>query len=79
MANVKAVAEEFKAKGAAFEVADGHALCAALANLLADEEKRIAMGRQALSASVNEDVAVRNNYALAARYLSDSRGATAHV
>jgi 3-deoxy-D-manno-octulosonic-acid transferase len=79
MANVKAVAEEFKTKGAAFEVADGHALCATLANLLAHEEKRIAMGRQALSASVNGDVAVRNNYALAARYLSDTLGATAHV
>ena len=79
MSNVKAVAEEFKAKGAAIEVADGHALCTTLAKLLADEDKRIAMGQQALTVSVNGDVAVENNYALAARYLSDSRGATVHV
>ena len=79
MSNVKAVAEEFKAKGAAIEVADGHALCTALAKLLADEDKRIAMGQQALTVSVNGDVAVENNYALAARYLSDSRGATVQV
>ena len=79
MSNVKAVAEEFKAKGAAIEVADGHALCTTLAKLLADEDKRIAMGEQALTVSVNGDVAVENNYALAARYLSDSRGATVQV
>ena len=79
MSNVKAVAEEFKAKGAAIEVADGHALCTTLAKLLADEDKRIAMGQQALTVSVNGDVAVENNYALAARYLSDSRGATVQV
>ena len=79
MTNLKAVAEEFKVKGAAIEVADGDALAAALAILLSDEAKRIAMGRQALAASVNGDAAVKNNYALAARYLSDSRAAAAPV
>ena len=44
-----------------------------------DEEKRLAMGRQALAASANGDAAVKNNYALAARYLSDSRDAAAPV
>jgi len=47
--------------------------------LLSNEDKRIAMGRRALAASVNGDVAVRNNYALVARYLSESRGSVAHV
>jgi len=79
MTNLKAVAEEFKVKGAAIEVADGDALAAALAILLSDEAKRIAMGRQALAASVNGDAAVKNNYALAARYLLDSRAAAAPV
>ena len=79
MTNLKAVAEEFKVKGAAIEVADGDALGAALAILLSDEAKRIAMGRQALAASVNGNAAVKNNYALAARYLSDSRAAAAPV
>lgn len=79
MTNLKAVAEEFKAKGAAVEVADGQALCAALARLLSDDELRIAMGREALAASSNDDTAVKNNYALAARYLCDSGGAAAPV
>lgn len=79
MTNLKAVAEEFKAKGAAIEVADGDALGAAVELLLSDEEKRLAMGRQALAAAANGDAAVKNNYALVARYLSDSRDAIAPV
>jgi 3-deoxy-D-manno-octulosonic-acid transferase len=72
MANMQAVAEAFKAQGAAVEVADGAALSAALANLLSDHAKRIAMGRLALEAAANGDGAMQRNYALAARYLSDS-------
>jgi 3-deoxy-D-manno-octulosonic-acid transferase len=72
MANMQAVAEAFKAQGAAVEVADGAALSAALANLLSDDAKRIAMGRLALEAAANGDGAMQRNYALAARYLSDS-------
>ena len=79
MANLKAVAEEFKAKGAAVEVADGHALSAALANLLSDDSTRLGMGRLALAASANGDTAVKRNYALAARYLSDSLESAARI
>jgi len=77
MTNVQAVAEELKAKGAAVEVADGDALRGALAHLLADDRKRTAMGLRALAASLNGDAAVKNNYALAARYLPDPRRALA--
>ena len=77
MTNLQALAEEFIAKGAAVEVADGKALAGVLARLLSDEGRRIAMGRQALEASLNGDSAVKNNYALAARFLSDSAGAVA--
>ncbi|MGZ8531206.1 MAG: 3-deoxy-D-manno-octulosonic acid transferase [Candidatus Binatia bacterium] len=79
MANMQAVAEQFKAQGAAIEVADSAALSTALANLLSDDGKRIAMGRLALAASANGDGAVQRNYALAARYLSDSLVAPAPV
>ncbi|MGZ8521150.1 MAG: 3-deoxy-D-manno-octulosonic acid transferase, partial [Candidatus Binatia bacterium] len=79
MANMQAVAEQFKAQGAAVEVADSAALSTALANLLSDDGKRIAMGRLALAASANGDGAVQRNYALAARYLSDSPVAPAPV
>jgi 3-deoxy-D-manno-octulosonic-acid transferase len=79
MANMQAVADAFKAQGAAVEVTDGNALCAALANLLSDDAKRIGMGRLALAASANGDGAVQRNYALAARYLSDSLVSTAPI
>jgi len=79
MTNLQAVAEEFKAMGAAVEVADGKALCGALVRILSDENQRIAMGRQALAASISGDAAVKNNYALAARFISDSLNTTAPV
>jgi len=71
MTNLPALAGEFKAKGAAMEVADGAALSAALANLLSDDDKRLSMGRLALTVSLQGEAAVKRNYALAARYLSD--------
>jgi 3-deoxy-D-manno-octulosonic-acid transferase len=74
MANVQAIAETFTAQGAAVQVADSAALSAALANLLSDDAKRIGMGRLALAASANGDGAVQRNYALVARYLSESLG-----
>ncbi len=79
MANMQAVAEDFKAQGAAVEVANGQALSAALANLLSDDAKRIGMGRRALAAAANGDASVQRNYALAARYLSDSLVSAAPV
>ena len=79
MSNVERVAAEFIAKGAAIEVTDGAGLRGTLAKLLADDEKRIAMGRQALAISLNADAAVANNYALAARYLSDELGVSPQV
>lgn len=72
MSNVAALAEQFRASGAAMEVADGAALTAALAELLADEAKRLAMGRRALTASAQGGGAIELNYNLAARYLTDS-------
>lgn len=72
MSNVAALAEQFKAAGAALEVADGAALTTALAELLADDVKRLAMGRRALAASAQDDGAIERNYNLAARYLADS-------
>jgi 3-deoxy-D-manno-octulosonic-acid transferase len=74
MTNLKALAEEFKAKGAAVEVADGKALCGVLTGLLSDEQRQFAMGRQALAASTSGDAAVKNSYALAARFMSDAQG-----
>jgi 3-deoxy-D-manno-octulosonic-acid transferase len=79
MANMQAVADEFKAQEAAVEVADGNALSTALANLLSDDAKRISMGRLALAASANGDGVVQRNYALAARYLSDSLASAAPI
>jgi 3-deoxy-D-manno-octulosonic-acid transferase len=79
MSNVERVAAEFITKGAAIEVTDGPGLRATLAKLLADDEKRIAMGRQALAISLNAEATVANNYALAARYLSDERGVLPQV
>lgn len=73
MTNLQTVAERFKAQGAAVEVTDGQALGAALGRLLSDDGERSAMGRRALAASVIGDAAVKNNYDLAARYLSDLR------
>jgi 3-deoxy-D-manno-octulosonic-acid transferase len=71
MTSLQAVAERFKAQGAAVEVADGQALGAAMNRLLSDDGERSAMGRRALAASVSGDAAVKNNYDLAARYLAD--------
>ncbi len=79
MSNLRAVAGEFKAKGAAVEVADGRALSDGLARLLADEAERIAIGQRARAASLNGDAAVARNYALAARYLSYSQGSVPRV
>ncbi|HUR71576.1 MAG TPA: 3-deoxy-D-manno-octulosonic acid transferase [Candidatus Limnocylindrales bacterium] len=72
MSNLKELAEEFKTNRAALEIVDGDDLSAALAILLSDEAKRIAMGQRALAASRSGDAAITDNYALAARYLSDS-------
>jgi 3-deoxy-D-manno-octulosonic-acid transferase len=74
MSNLKELAEEFKTNRAALEIVDGDDLSAALATLLSDEAKRIAMGQRALAASRSGDAAITDNYALAARYLSDSAG-----
>ncbi len=79
MDNVRTVAEEFKHKGAAVEVVDCDALLRVLNRLLSDDAERAAMGRRALAALSNGDEAVRNNYALAARYLPPSRPAPASV
>jgi len=73
MDNVRAVADEFKYKDAAVEVADRDALFRALVHLLSDDMERAAMGCRALAASLNGDAAVKKNYALAARYLADSQ------
>ncbi len=72
MSNLPALAGEFKSAGAAMEVADGPALTAALAQLLADDAQRLAMGRRALTASAQDDGAMQRNYNLAARYLTDA-------
>ena len=77
MSNFLALAAEFKAQGAAREVADRVGLTAALAQLLADDTARLAMGRLALAASAHGDGAVQRNHALAARYLSEPFGLVA--